>query len=37
VFMLPGSTPAVTLAMRRLILPELVHVVRMLGRLPMES
>jgi molybdenum cofactor biosynthesis protein B len=37
VFMLPGSTSAVSLAMRRLIVPELVHLVRMLGRLPMES
>jgi molybdenum cofactor biosynthesis protein B len=35
--MLPGSTPAVTLAMKRLILPELVHVVRMLGRTPKEE
>ena len=37
VVMLPGSTPAVTLAMKRLILPELIHAARMLGRYPMEE
>ncbi len=30
--MLPGSTPAVELALRELLLPELVHAVRLLGR-----
>jgi molybdenum cofactor biosynthesis protein B len=32
VFMLPGSARAVDLAMRRLIVPELVHALRALGR-----
>jgi len=31
---LPGSTAAVTLALDRLLLPELVHAVRLLGRFP---
>ncbi len=35
--MLPGSTAAVTLAVRRLLLPELVHAVRLLGRFPTEE
>ena len=30
--MLPGSRAAVELALQRLLLPELVHAVRMLGR-----
>lgn len=30
--MLPGSTPAVELALERLLLPELAHAVRLLGR-----
>jgi molybdenum cofactor biosynthesis protein B len=34
VFMLPGSMRAVDLAMRRLIVPEIVHALRALGRLP---
>lgn len=34
VFMLPGSTRAVDLAMRRLIVPELVHALLALGRFP---
>jgi molybdenum cofactor biosynthesis protein B len=34
---LPGSTAAVELAMKRLVLPELVHAVRMLGRHPTEE
>ena len=37
IVMLPGSTPAVELAMKRLILPELIHAVRMLGRFPTEE
>ena len=37
VVMLPGSQPAVELAMKRLVLPELVHAVRMLGRYPTEE
>lgn len=37
VVMLPGSTAAVTLAMKRLVLPELIHAVRMLGRYPTEE
>ena len=37
VVMLPGSRRAVTLAMTRLVLPELVHAVRMLGRFPTEE
>ena len=37
VVMLPGSTAAVTLAMKKLILPELIHAVRMLGRYPTEE
>jgi molybdopterin adenylyltransferase len=32
VFMLPGSTRAVTLAVRRLIIPEIVHALRTMGR-----
>ncbi|HYM80729.1 MAG TPA: molybdopterin-binding protein, partial [Candidatus Limnocylindria bacterium] len=32
--LLPGSTAAVTLAARRLLIPELGHVVRLLGRFP---
>jgi molybdopterin biosynthesis enzyme MoaB len=32
--MLPGSMRAVDLAMRRLIVPEIVHALRALGRLP---
>lgn len=32
IFALPGSTPAVTLAMRRLILPELQHILRELKK-----
>ena len=32
--LLPGSRPAVTLAMKTLLLPELAHVVRLLGRTP---
>jgi molybdenum cofactor biosynthesis protein B len=31
---LPGSTAAVTLALERLLLPELEHVMRLLGRVP---
>jgi molybdopterin adenylyltransferase len=34
VFSLPGSTAAVRLGMERLILPELVHLTRQLGRVP---
>jgi molybdenum cofactor biosynthesis protein B len=37
IVMLPGSTPAVELAMTRLVLPELIHAVRMLGRYPTEE
>ncbi len=37
VVMLPGSKPAVELAMKRLVLPELIHAVRMLGRYPTEE
>jgi len=32
--LLPGSTPAVELALERLLLPELAHAVRLLGRFP---
>jgi molybdenum cofactor biosynthesis protein B len=32
VFMLPGSTRAVMLAMRRLVIPEIVHALRTMGR-----
>jgi len=32
IVMLPGSVPAVTLAVGRVLLPELLHAVRMLGR-----
>lgn len=32
IFMLPGSTPAVKLAMARIILPELAHIVGELGK-----
>ena len=35
--MLPGSTGAVELAMRRVLLPELVHVVRLIGRFGQED
>jgi molybdenum cofactor biosynthesis protein B len=35
--MLPGSTAAVDLALRRLLLPELVHVARILGRFDQEE
>ena len=35
--LLPGSTAAVTLAVRRLLLPELGHVVRLLGRFKPEE
>jgi len=37
VIMLPGSQAAVELAMKRLVLPELVHALRMLGRFPTEE
>ena len=37
VVMLPGSKLAVELAMKRLVLPELIHAVRMLGRYPTEE
>jgi molybdenum cofactor biosynthesis protein B len=37
VVMLPGSTRAVELAMQELVLPELGHVLRMLGRLQPEE
>lgn len=37
IVILPGSTQAVELAMKRLILPELIHAVRMLGRYPTEE
>jgi molybdenum cofactor biosynthesis protein B len=37
IVMLPGSRPAVELAMKQLILPELVHALRMLGRYPTEE
>ncbi len=37
VVVLPGSEPAVTLALERLLIPELVHVLRMLGRDPHEK
>jgi len=37
VVMLPGSQAAVELAMTRLVLPELNHALRMLGRYPMEE
>jgi molybdopterin adenylyltransferase len=33
IFSMPGSTPAVTLAMEKLILPELQHLVGQLGRM----
>ena len=35
--MLPGSPAAVELAMRRLLLPELGHVIRLLGRFNLEA
>ena len=34
---LPGSTAAVELALRQLLLPELVHAMRALGRFPSEE
>jgi molybdenum cofactor biosynthesis protein B len=34
---LPGSVPAVELALRQLLLPELVHAIRALGRFPTEE
>lgn len=34
---LPGSLPAVELALRQLLLPELVHAMRALGRFPSEE
>lgn len=37
IVMLPGSKAAVELAMKRLVLPELIHAVRMLGRYPTEE
>jgi molybdenum cofactor biosynthesis protein B len=37
IVMLPGSTRAVELALERLLLPELGHVVRLVGRFPKEE
>jgi molybdenum cofactor biosynthesis protein B len=37
VFLLPGSVPAVRLALRRLIVPELVHATRVVGRVKREE
>jgi molybdopterin biosynthesis enzyme MoaB len=34
---LPGSTAAVELALRQLLLPELVHAMRALGRFPTKT